>query len=87
MHGLFEILDEVRIRGQRDMAQIAPRNDYRVLVNGIGRVLAQDDVSGPHGHEDKVRQAFLRTDYGHRLALGIEFYTVPSVVPFADRGA
>ena len=85
-HRLLEVGDEVAIRCQRHGPQVAARDDHGILMDRVGRVGTQDDVSRPDRHQDEVGQPLLRTDRGDRLLVRVERDPVPPLVPLGDPG-
>jgi hypothetical protein len=43
----LEVRDQVRVGRERHVAQVAARDDHRVLVDRIGGIGTQHDVAGP----------------------------------------
>ncbi len=67
-HGLTEQPEEIAARQERDRAQLAARDDHRVLMDGIGRAGAEDHVARAEHRERQVSDALLRADRDDRLA-------------------
>ena len=58
------------------MAEIAAREDHRVLVDRIGGIRREHDVAGPDRDEDEVGEALLRADDRDHFRIRIELHAV-----------
>ena len=84
-HRVLEARQEVGARQERDGAQVAARDDHRVLVDGIGGARAEHDVAGAEHGEREVPDALLRAHGDDRLRVGVEVDGEAALVPVADR--
>jgi hypothetical protein len=84
---LLEIGDEVGARGEGHVAQVAPGDDGRILVDRIRGVGTQHNVSRTDRHQHEMRQALLGSDHGDGLAVRIERDPVAALVPLGGGGA
>ena len=84
-NGGFEIRDEVGVGTQRNVTQVAPRDDHRVGMNRVGGVGTQHHVPGAHGHQHEMGEPFLGPDRRNRFGLGIQIDAMAPLVPLTNR--
>ena len=82
---LLDLGVSVAARAGRDRHRLAAGDDDAEAVDRIAGIGRQHAVARADDREQQVRQALLRAERDHRLAVGIEALAVAARVPVADR--